>query len=72
MVFMKSMKPQLEAKGHRFPRGFLDVISVCSPLWNVRFSKISLLCHIFIHNVHRNFQVRRRQSITKKPKMVTV
>ncbi|XP_032783335.1 protein maelstrom homolog [Daphnia magna] len=34
MVFMKSMKPQLEAKGHRFPRGFLDVISVCSPLWN--------------------------------------
>jgi hypothetical protein len=36
MVFMKSMKPQLEAKGHKFPRGLTDVIPVCSPLWNVR------------------------------------
>ncbi|EFX62966.1 hypothetical protein DAPPUDRAFT_336128, partial [Daphnia pulex] len=31
---MKSMKPQLEAKGHKFPRGLTDVIPVCSPLWN--------------------------------------
>lgn len=47
MVFMKSMKPQLEAKGHRFPRGFPDVIPVCSPLWNVRYLKTYLLWATF-------------------------
>lgn len=35
MVFMLDMKPRLEADGHKFPRGLLDVHPVCSPLWNV-------------------------------------
>lgn len=35
MIFMMDMKPRLESDGHSFPRGYLDVHPVCSPLWKV-------------------------------------
>ena len=35
MLFMIDMRPRLEADGHRFPAGLMDVHPVATPLWNV-------------------------------------
>lgn len=34
MMFMIEMRPRLEADGHTFPNGLMDVHPVCTPLWN--------------------------------------
>lgn len=42
MMFMIEMRPRLEADGHNFPGGLMDVHPVCTPLWNVRLLEIIL------------------------------
>ena len=56
MMFMIEMRPRLEADGHNFPGGLMDVHPVCTPLWNVRLLEIilfpkSVMCPCFFFRI---------------------